>query len=163
MNIRPNTLWRVPVFCLAAGWLSFYLTVHMGWFYLVKTTEPDGATNVSTDPVRGMLFDVALFLLVLFIGGLWFSLSMTRPEIAASASIIVAFYLIVTILELIPSPNFPVSLGFTLAKFFEWTGKISSSLYQVTHQLETSTIISCFAPFLFVLFGKKSVRQGNLV
>lgn len=162
MKIRPNTLWRVPVFCLVASWLNFHLTIRMGWFYIVKTTGPDGATNVSSDPVRSILFDAALFLLVLFIGGLWFSLSMTRAEIAASASIIVAFYLIVTVLELILYPNFPVALGLILAKSFEWTGKISSNLYQVTHQLEISTIISCFAPFLFVLFGRKSVRQGNL-
>ena len=160
MKIRPNILWRVPVFCLAASWLSFQITIRMGWFYVVKTTGPDGVTNVSADPVRSTIFDVALFLLVLFIGGLWFSRSMTRSEIAASASIIVAFYLIVTVLELILSPNFPVALGLTLAKFFEWTSTISSPLYQATQQLELSTIVSNFAPFLFVPFGKKAVKQA---
>lgn len=160
MNIRLNTLWRVPVFCLAASWLSFQITIRMGWFYVVKTTGPDGVIDASIDPVRSAIFDVALFLLVLFIGGLWFSRSMTRAEIAASASIIAALYLIVTILELILSPNLPVALGFTLAKFFEWPSTISSPLYQATQQLELSILVSNFAPFLFVLFGKKAVKQA---
>lgn len=160
MNIRLNTLWRVPVFCLAAGWLTFYITIYMGWFYVVKTTGPDGVTDVSIDPIRSTLLDAALFVLVLLIGGLWLFRSMTKAEIAVSAAIIAAFYLAVTILELV-LPSFPTALSFMLAKFFDWTSAIYSLLYQITHQLEFSMILSCFAPLLFVLFGKKAVRQGD--
>lgn len=158
MKIRLNTLWRVPAFCLAASWVTFQLTIRMGWFFVVKTTGPDGVVNASIDPVRSTIFDVALFLLVLLAGGLWFFRSMTKAEIAASAAIIAAFYLTVTLLELI-LPSFSVTLGVMLAEFFDWTSTIASLLYQAVHQLEFSTILACFAPFLFIPFGKNAIKQ----
>lgn len=159
MKIRLNTLWRVPVFCLAASWVTFQLTIRMGWFYVVKTTGPDGIINASIDPVRSTIWHVAMFLLVLLLGGLWAFRSMTKAEIAVSSAIIAAFYLTVTILQLV-LPSFPVSISIMLAEFFDWTSSISSLLYQATRQLELSTILACFAPFLFVPFGKKFIQQA---
>ena len=165
MNIRLNTLWRVPVFCLAAGWLTFYITIYMGWFYVVKTTGPDGVVDVSIDPIRSTFLDAALFVLVLLIGGLWLFRSMTKAEIAVSAAIAAALYLAVTIPELITPNcffNFSPSLSVTLMELQEWRTIISSFLWDLTNQIEISAVLSCFAPFLFVPFGKRAVRQGDL-
>ena len=164
MKIRPNTLWRLPVFCLAAGWVTFYITVHMGWFYIVKTTGPDGATNISADPVRSTLLHAALFILVLLVGGLWLFRSMTKAEIAVSAAIAAAFYLIVTIAELIvPNCFFNISpsLSLTLMELQEWRTIFSSFLRKLTNQVEISAVLSCFAPFLFVPFGRKALKPAE--
>ena len=85
MKLRPGTLWRVPVFCIIASWLSYYITINGGFLYVVRTTGADGAVEVSVDPLRSTLFQGVLFLAILLLGGLWAFRSMTKLEIAASA------------------------------------------------------------------------------
>ena len=102
-------------------------------------------------------FDGALFLIVLALGGLWAFRSMTRAEIAFSAGIISAVYLIVVVLQL-TVPSFPLSLSMQLAKFFNWTGTVSSWLLRLTDHFAFSTIAACFAPLLFIPFGRKTVK-----
>ena len=88
MTIRPQTLWRVPVFCAVASAVSFFLTVYLGrFFFVVETTGADGVPVISADPLRSALFNGVLFVLVLLAGGLLVFRSMTRREIAASAAI----------------------------------------------------------------------------
>lgn len=158
MYIRLHTLWRVPVFCLISSYVSFYVTAYLGGaFFVVQTVGADGVTNVSADPVRSAIFDAALFLIVLALGGLWAFRTMTRAEIAASAGIISAVYLIVVVLQL-TLPSFPLSLSVQLAKFFNWTGTVSSWLLRLTDHLAFSTIAACFAPLLFIPFGRKTVQ-----
>lgn len=158
MHIRLHTLWRVPVFCLISSYVSFYVTVYLGSaFFVVRTVGADGVTNVSADPVRSAIFDGALFLIVLALGGLWAFRSMTRAEIALSAGIISAVYLIVVVLQL-TVPSFPLSLSMQLAKFFNWTGTVSSWLLRLTDHFAFSTIAACFAPLLFIPFGRKAVQ-----
>ncbi len=158
MHIRLHTLWRVPVYCLISSYVSFYVTAYLGGaFFVVRTVGADGVTNVSADPVRSAIFDAALFLIVLALGGLWAFRTMTRAEIAASAGIISAVYLIVVVLQL-TLPSFPLSLSVQLAKFFNWTGTVSSWLLRLTDHLAFSTIAACFAPLLFIPFGRKTVQ-----
>lgn len=156
MNVRLNTLWRVPVFYLCASWISFYLTVYLGSFYLVKTTGADGVTEVSIDPIRSAILDLVLLLAVLLLGGLWTCRGMTKMEIFLSAAILVAVYVIINLLEIFF--DIPVSLSLTLAKFQNINGMISSFLFRLTDQLELSVLISDLTPFLFVPFGKRSTR-----
>ena len=135
MHVRANTLWRVPVFYLCASWISFYLTVY---------------------PVRSAIFDLVLLLAVLLLGGLWACRGMTKLEIFCSAAILVAVYVIINLLEIFF--DVPVSLSISLAKFQNLNGMISSPLFRLTDQLELSVLISDLAPFLFIPFGKRSVR-----
>ena len=101
MKMRLRTLWRVPVYCLIASWISFYATVYLArFFFVVKSVGADGVTNVSADPVRSTIFHAVLFLAVLLIGGLWAFRSMTRAEIAVSAAIMTAVYLSVVLFQL---------------------------------------------------------------
>ena len=70
MKVRIQTLWKVPVYCAVASWISFYLTVYLGgFFFTVKTVGADGITQVSADPIRSAIFHAALFLIVLLVGG----------------------------------------------------------------------------------------------
>ena len=108
MKLRPGTLWRVPVFCIIASWLSYYITIYGGFLYMVRTTGADGAVEVSVDPLRSTIFQGVLFLAILLLGGLWAFRSMTKLEIAASAALISAVYLVVILLQLY-LPGFPLA------------------------------------------------------
>ena len=157
MNIRIKTLWKVPVFCMVASWISFYLTVYIGgFFFTVKTTGADGITQVSADPIRSAIFNGALFLFVLLVGGLWAFRSMTKAEIAISAGIASGLYLLMVLAQLYV-PDFPLSLSITLAYIQNWTGTLSSFLLKLTDNLTLSVILSSFAPLLFIPFGRKSI------
>ena len=156
MYIRLHTLWRVPVFCLISSYVSFYVTAYLGGaFFVVQTVGADGVTNVSADPVRSAIFDAALFLIVLALGGLWAFRSMTRAEIAASAGIISVVYLAVVVLAL-AVPTFPIPFVVQMAMLFN--GAVSSWLLRLTYHLAFSTIAACFAPLLFIPFGRKTVQ-----
>lgn len=153
MKLRPRTLWRVPVFCIIASWLSYYITIYGGFLYVVRTTGADGAVEVSVDPLRSTLFQGVLFLAILLLGGLWAFRSMTKLEIAASAALISAVYLVVILLQLY-LPGFPPALSVWLAPFQNWKGILSSLLLRFIN-FHLALAASAFAPFLFVPFGRR--------
>lgn len=156
MKIRIQTLWKVPVFCMVASWISFYLTVYIGgFFFTVKTVDADGVTQVSADPVRSAIFHTALFLIVLLVGGLWVFRSMSKAEVTVSAGIASGIYLLIVLAQLYIS-NFPLSMSVTLAYIQNWTGTLSSFLLKLTDNLALSVILSSFAPLLFIPFGRKT-------
>ncbi len=153
--MRLNTLWRVPVFCIAASWISYYATSCLGGlFFAVQTAADDGTIHLSADPVRSAIFNGLLFLAVLLLGGLWAFRSMTKAEIAVSAAIASAFYFAITLAQLC-IPDFPLTLGFKLATIQNWTGTLASFLLKLTNHFPFSVLISNLAPFLFVPFGKR--------
>lgn len=153
MKLRPRTLWRVPVFCIIASWLSYYITIYGEFFYVVRTTGADGAVEVSVDPLRSTLFQGVLFLAILLLGGLWAFRSMTKLEIAASAALISALYLVVILLQLY-LPGFPPALSVWLAPFQNWKGILPSLLLRFIN-FHLALAASAFAPFLFVPFGRR--------
>lgn len=156
MNVRVKTLWKIPAYCVVSSWISFYITAYLGgFFFTVKTVGADGVTQVSVDPVCSLIFNVVLFLVVLLAGGLWVLRSMTKKEIAVSAGIASAIYLLIVLVQFY-LPNSPTSLILALSYIQNWTGILSSCLIRITDNVIFSAILSCFAPMLFTLFGKKS-------
>ena len=155
MNVRIRTLWKVPVYCVVASWISFYLTVYLGgFFFTVKTVGADGVTQVSADLIRSAIFNMALFLIVLLIGGLWAFRSMSKAEIAVSSAIASGIFLLIVLAQLY-IPSFPISLSIRLAYIQNWIGTVSSFLLKLTDNLTVSVILSSFSPMLFILFGRK--------
>lgn len=158
MKLRVNTLWRVPVFCIVFSWISYYLTIYIGGiFFAVKTVGADGITVLSADPLRSAVFRGVLFLIILLLGGLWAFRSMTKTEIAVSATITSVIYLAVALAQLYIS-SFPGALSVKLASFQNWTGTLLSFLGELTDNFQLSVLLSNLAPFLFVPFGKKSTE-----
>lgn len=158
MRGRMRTIWRVPVYCLISSWISFYVTVYLGrFFFAVKTTGEDGIVSVSADPVRLTVFHAVLSAGILLFGGLLIFRSMTKAEIAISAAIMSAVYLIVDILQLLGI--FPASVSVIMIMLQNWTGMISSLLYQITHHLIVSVILAPFAPLFFIPFGRKNTDR----
>ena len=155
MKVRIQMLWKVPVYCAVASWISFYLTVYLGgFFFTVKTVGADGVTQVSADPIRSAIFNALLFLVVLLVGGLWAFRSMSKAEIAVSSTIASTIYLLIVLAQLFIS-SFPLSLSVTLAYIQNWTSTVSSFLLKLTDNLTVSVILSSFAPMLFIPFGRK--------
>lgn len=158
MKIRKNTLWKVPLFCAAASWLSFYLTVYLGrFFFVVKTVGEDGVTEVYADPVRSALFNGAVFVLILLIGGLWAFRSMSRAELVASAGIAATLYLLICVFQLAVSGT--PGLGLWLSYIQNWTAILNSFLFSITGSLKLSALLSSFAPLLFIPFGRKRIKS----
>ena len=155
--MRVRTLWRVPVFCLLAGLLSYWLTVFAGpLFYVSRAVNAVGSIEVSVDPLRGTLFKIALFLLVLLLGGLWAFRSITRREIACSAALLILPMLAIVLAQLWV-PGFPLKVSVFLSPFYNWSGSLSSLLMWCSLPLPAATIIAQFAPLLFVPFGRRQV------
>lgn len=155
--MRIRTLWRVPVFCLLASAVSYWLTIFPGYlFYVKRAVNADGSIEVSADPLRSTLLHIALFLLVLLAGGMWAFRSMTRREIAFSAALLILPMLAVVLAQLW-LPSFPVNVSMFLSPFYNWNGSLSSLLIQCSFPLPAATIISQFAPLLFVPFGRQDV------
>ena len=155
MKFRITQLWKVPVFCLISSIISFLVTVYWGGrFFTVETTGPDGIPIISIDPIRSAVFNGALFVIVLLLGGFWAFRGMTKSEIALSAAIISGIYFSITLTQLY-LPDFPVSLSLMLAYLQNWTGTIASALYKITGNFQFSVLVANFAPFQFVPFGCK--------
>lgn len=153
-----KNLWRVPVLCLAGSWIGFYLTVYMErFFFLVKNQGQNGIPEIYVDPVRSLIFNLVLFFLILFVGGIWFLRGMTKKEIALSAAITSGIYLVITVLQIsVPMYFGNINGNMILAIFQNWPNTLISTLYRITDNFTILfTFLSCFSPFLFVFFGKR--------
>ena len=150
MNLRPQTLWRVPVYCILSGLVSYYLTVYVGGFFF--------RSENSIDPLRSALFSGVLFLLILFAGGLWFFRAMTKAELAVSAGIASAIFLAIALAQLY-LPGFPLTLSFRLAIIQNWIATMASLFQKLTGRFTLSVILSNFAPLLYIPFGRKQKRR----
>ena len=101
------------------------------------------------------IFNTVLFLAVLLVGGLWVFRSMTKKEITLSAGIAAGIYLLIVLAQLYVT-NFPLSWSVKLAYIQTWTSVPFSYLLKLTDNLTLSSIVSAFAPLLFIPFGRKT-------
>ena len=157
MKVRAKTLWCVSVFCTIASWLTYYITIYLGgFFFAVRTQGADGTMEVSADPVRSAVFTGVLFLAVLLAGGLWAFRSMTKAEIACSAAILSAIYLVISLLQLFLA-DFSLALSIRLVPFQHWSTSLSVIVGKVIGgTFPLSWLLSVLTPFLFVLFGRRT-------
>lgn len=157
MKIQAKNLWKVPVYCAVASWISFYITAYLGqFFFVVKEIGTDGVVDISVDPVRSAIFNGVLFLLILLTGGLWAFRNMSKQEIIASSAIASAIYLLIALCELMIK-GFSFSLILTYIQ--NWISIPNSFIYSLSDNLAISAIISSFSPLLFILFGKKRIEE----
>ena len=95
-------------------------------------------------------------MIVLFVGGLWAFRNMTKKEIAVSAAIMTAVYLLLDLAQII-APNYSTSLFFAYIQ--NWNAIPASFLFSLTDNLTVSSIISSFSPLLFILFARKRTEE----
>ncbi|MBU5626435.1 hypothetical protein KQI82_05800 [Oscillibacter sp. MSJ-2] len=157
--MRKHTLWRVPAYCAAAGVVSRQLIIR--WLgRLAVVTLPDGV--VSIDLTRQLIVYGIVFLAALSVGAMILR-SMTRKEIALSATIIVAFQLALAAFEL-AAGGMTESLGtalWYLSQSSEWSHFLSQLLFKAGGMdfLWAGVFLDGLAPYLFILFGRKDGGQ----
>lgn len=141
---------------LLSSLACYWLTIFPGaLIYVNRTVGENGTIEVSTDPVRSVLFQLALVFAVLLAGGLWAFRSMTRREIAASAALLILPMLAIVLTQLF-LPAFPLEVSLFLSRFYSWTGNLASLLMQLSLPLPAATILAQFAPLLFIPFGRRT-------
>lgn len=152
MKIRLHTLWKVPVFCVLAGYVSFYLTVFLVSRFGIVTL-PDG--SISANDTFTTILEIVIFASALGLAYLLLR-KMTRKEIFWSATIIVAAQLILQLAQfLIPDLAVGNQLGILLTCTTEWCRIVSMVCYLIIENVWLGAFITCCVPYIFILFGKK--------
>lgn len=143
--------WQVTVYCVVAGWISYWLEIYIGSRYLM-TKLPDG--TVTTNDTLWMVMSAIIFLATLAVGGFLFFRRMRRQEVFCSASVMVAFNIIGGLIAHLYQRSIT---SFTLfySEISTWKGFIDQLLYDVGMKMWVSFIITGALPYLFVLFGKR--------
>ncbi|AMJ41563.1 hypothetical protein [Anaerotignum propionicum] len=146
--------WKVPLFCIAAGVIAFYMEVFlMIRFVIVKL--PDG--TIKTDNTRELIIYGSIFIVTLIVGGMIFFRNMTRKEIFFSASIIVAIGLIMDLTQW--AFNLTTGRGAVFfmyaSQIFEWSSIVPQLFHRVNENLWLASVIGSLTPYLFIPFGKK--------
>lgn len=152
--MRKNTVWTVPLFCIAASLLTFFLIVYgVGRFAVI--TLPDGTVTSSVG--RELLIYGCVFAAGLIIGGFYLFAKLTRKEIRVSATIMVVYQLVIILLQELPIPSGRMALTLSfLGMAGEWYSFVPMLLYRVTGSTIVSAVLGAFTPYVFLLFGKKS-------
>lgn len=149
MKVRIGQLWKVPVYCAAAGYIGFYLLVYALSAFAVEI-QPDGSAVTNT--VLSSLFSFLIFALSLLIGYFFFR-TMTKKEVFWSASIGAVLLLGLHLFSLAGSSPLVTQAGLFLAYVTEWSRFISHGCYLLTGSDWLDALVSCLSPYLFVLFG----------
>lgn len=152
--VNKKVLWKVPVYSILAGLVLFRLDVYvLGRFMLV--TLPDGSITVN-ETASLILYGLMLVGTVL-LGGLVFLRNMTKKEIFLSASILVVFRILMVLLQWgLDATTGPMAIPFLYwAEAQEWSVFLSQIFFKVIDNLWVCALIECFAPYLFIPFGKK--------
>ncbi|WP_458407949.1 hypothetical protein [Anaerotignum sp.] len=146
--MNKKTFWRVPVFSLIAGFLCYYSYAPM-MSVLGKITEH--GLFLAYFPY------VVYFVAVLVIGGLVFFRNMTRKEIFLSASILVVIGVMILVAEWVALHQFDRflegSMFWTLGNW--WSSLIVLLGIRIIPNAWFCSFVACFAPYLFVLFGRR--------
>ncbi|WMI80568.1 hypothetical protein [Anaerotignum sp. MB30-C6] len=151
MNMRK--IWKVPLFCIIAGVITFKVAVFLFSGFTIVTL-PDG--TITTNNTRQLIIYGAIFIVTLILGGMLFR-NMTKKEIFFSASIMVVISLITNLTQWAfnitsgPALSYYIYLGM----IFEWSSAVTLLLCQVIENLWVVSIISSFTPYLFIPFGIK--------
>ena len=153
MKISNKILWKVPLFCIIAGVIAFYTVVYLIGPFMLETL-PDG--TITSDDTRTLIGYGAIFIVSLFVGGMFVFREMTRKEIFFSASIVVVIGLLLNLLQWTFSLTTGIGFFFMYAsRIFEWSSVVTLLLFRVSDNIWFIAFISSLTPYLFILFGKK--------
>ena len=147
--------WKVPVYCLVFGWLSFYFLFRFG-FGFASQRLPSG--TVVMDQARWLLLKGAVFAVVVALGGFVVFRKMTRRELLLSASVMVALNVVCSLIANRVQGMFSyywISMG-------GWYDFVSDLLLKLRVNEWVSAVIQWLLPYLFVLFGKRAPRAEPL-
>ena len=144
--------WKVPVYCVVAGLISYWLEVYIGSRFLI-TKLPDG--TITNNDTLWTVMSAIIFLVTLAIGGFLFFRKMSKKEILSSAVVMIIFNVVAGLIAYFFQRTIP-SFAMFIAKICTWHGIIDQLLYDIGLNPWIGAVIGWVSPYLFVLFGKKS-------
>ncbi len=160
MNLRKNTLWRIPVYYLAASTVNFYVLMSLYSGLCIKpTVGADGVATVETNEVLMTFLGLAVLAAVLCLGGLWLCRTMTKMEVAVSAGALTVVYLLWAGSELL-FPGWDAALGFATS-FMSLNAEVGGLVMRVIGSPVAASLIGCFTPMLFVCFGRNHLPESE--
>lgn len=137
MKVRKNQLWKIPVFCLVAGWITFYAEIFLiARFAVIRL--PGNVLTSDSDLTN--LYQTLFFLIALLAGRLCFR-GMNTKERLLSATIQAAILVLLLILQ----PGIMLNAWIT-----EWSRPISLIGYLLSGNVYVGAVLNCFAPYLLV-------------
>ena len=137
MKVRISQLWKIPAFCLAAGWLTFYAVVFLTARFAVIRL-PGNVLTSNLD--LSNLFYIVFFLITLLASRLCLR-GMTAKERLLSATI----QAVILLLLLLVQPGILLNAYIT-----EWSRPISLIGYVLSGNVYVGAVLNCFAPYLLV-------------
>ena len=152
-----DSWWKVPLYCAAAGWISYQIKIRLGPFLAMTRLSDGDSVTVALDQTRWMLLSAVLFLAVLLAGGLGFFRRMTRQELFASSTVLVVWNVASGLLTtFLSGSGILVSAALFLAQLEDWRSIFSqlASAAGLSHWLGAAA--GWASPWLFVLFGRSS-------
>lgn len=145
--------WKVPLYCMIAGWICYQLEIRcvVKWAII---TRPDG--SVSADTTKCLIISACLFVLTVVIGGLLIFRKMSRKEVLLSALVMVGINIVIGLLGFRSS-----TISFYLMTLTEWQSIVGQLLYLITDNKWIDSIIFWIVPpFVFVPFGRKEQAES---
>lgn len=156
MRIRAKELWKVPVFCIVAGILCWYIYIYLVAWVGVQTL-PDG--SIGANPVVTWLADAVLFAATLLTGWRIFR-KLSKKELFWSATILVVPLLILVVIQLVIGTASALvnQLSLYHAQIVTWGQFITQLLFLLTKNSACCAIVTVFLPYIFILFGHKQAE-----
>lgn len=148
MNIKKESLWYVPTFCFLAGIISDFI---MTWEVRLFASENLGNNSMYFYTSRFLVL-YGINLLLIIIVSFFIFRRISRNEILFSALLMVVIQIIFLIIQVISGELLNV-IFFYLSKWCTFFAELTHE--KLNNQL-IGNVIQCFAPLIFVLFGKKS-------
>lgn len=152
-----DSIWRVPLISVIAGF--FYTRLYVRIVIKFGVIEPG-----VIDSRASLLTSAGILVAVLVLGGIILLRKQSRKEIFISAAVVSVYSLILFLIQfLIGGTTGPIAVVFMrLEKPLEWTGFFPTLYLYIKEHFGISVFglawLSHFAPFLFVLFGRKTIE-----
>ena len=155
MDTVKKKVWKVPLFCVVAGWVAFRVVIFLTSRFAIVTLANG---SVSANNSRVLIIYTATFFAALLIGGLIVFRNMTKKELFLSASIIVVFQVAMIFIQW----AFRLTTGWAAIFFLyiyqisEWSTIVPQLLYRLNDNIWIGAVVNAFVPYIFILFGKKT-------
>lgn len=150
-----NSIWRVPLISVIAG--CFYTPIYVKIVIRFGIIAPG-----VIDSRVSLLTSAGILVAVLILGGMILLRKQSKEEIFISAAVVCVYGMILLLIQLLSGATTgPAAVVFMyLGRPLEWTGFFSELSFCLTERFEifSSGIgwLRFFAPFFFVLFGRKT-------
>ena len=150
-DILKRSWWKLPVFLLSAGWLSFLLMANVLGRRAVITLA-DG--TLSHDPVLWQQLHAIPLALTLLAGFLLFRKT-SRRDLLCSAAVSSALMAVFSLLSLTRIYAF----AWLSSLMIYWADFCCTYLFKLLSAGWLYTVATWCLPFIFVLFGRKNAEH----